>query len=68
MNNYYCYYSVLYRALELAVKHKTHVDTVLAFRQKYLQDLGLEETAKKFQQYTDKVNICTIMHVAYTMK
>ena len=29
-----------FRALELAIKHKTHVDTVLAFRQKYLQEFG----------------------------
>ena len=40
-----------FRALELAVKHKTHVDTVLAYRQKYLQDFGLEESDNVFLQY-----------------
>ena len=43
------------RALELAVKYKTHVDTVLAFRQKYLKELGCKETVTKLQQYSDKV-------------
>ena len=33
------------------MKHKTHVDTVLAFRQKYLQDFGLEESDNVFNQY-----------------
>ena len=46
---------MLSRALELAVKYKTHVDTVLAFRQKYLEDMGMEETVKKFKQYSEKV-------------
>lgn len=45
----------LSRALELAVKHKTHVDTVLAFRQKYLKDLNCEESLKKFKQYSQQV-------------
>lgn len=45
----------LSRALELAVKHKTHVDTVLAFRQKYLKDLNCEESLKKFKQYSLQV-------------
>lgn len=45
------------RALELAVKYKTHVDTVLAFRQKYLKELGCKETVTKLQQYSDKITI-----------
>ncbi|XP_015761944.1 PREDICTED: intraflagellar transport protein 80 homolog isoform X2 [Acropora digitifera] len=40
------------RALELAVKHKTHVDTVLAYRQKYLNNFGRIEKSKRFLQYT----------------
>ena len=48
--------SPLSRALELAVKHKTHVDTVLAFRQKYLKDLNCEESLKKFKQYSQQVS------------
>ncbi|KAM6961470.1 intraflagellar transport protein 80 homolog [Aplochiton taeniatus] len=43
------------RALELAVKHKTHVDTVLAYRQKFLQDFGKQETTKRFLQYAEGV-------------
>ncbi|XP_058274268.1 intraflagellar transport protein 80 homolog [Hemibagrus wyckioides] len=45
------------RALELAVKHKTHVDTVLAHRQKFLQDSGKEETNKRFLQYSEGVEV-----------
>ena len=45
------------RALELAVKHETHVDTVLAFRQKYLKDLNCEESLKKFKQYSQQFTV-----------
>ncbi|XP_013386357.1 intraflagellar transport protein 80 homolog isoform X2 [Lingula anatina] len=45
------------RALELAVKHKTHVDTVLAYRQKYLQVFDRTETDKRFEQYAKGVDI-----------
>ncbi|KAJ3590817.1 hypothetical protein NHX12_008765, partial [Muraenolepis orangiensis] len=43
-------------ALELALKHKTHVDTVLAFRDKYLQRFGRKESNKSFLQYADGVD------------
>mmetsp|Transcript_35722 Transcript_35722/g.63833 ORF Transcript_35722/g.63833 Transcript_35722/m.63833 type:complete len:770 (-) Transcript_35722:267-2576(-) len=36
------------RALQLAISHKTHIDTVLAFRQKYLQNFHKEETSENF--------------------
>lgn len=45
------------RALELAVKHKTHVDTVLAYRQKFLQTFGRKETNKRFLQYAEGVEV-----------
>ncbi|XP_029472943.1 intraflagellar transport protein 80 homolog isoform X1 [Rhinatrema bivittatum] len=45
------------RALELAVKHKTHVDTVLAFRQKYLEDFSKKETNQRFLQYAEGVEV-----------
>uniref|UniRef100_A0A8C4GIU6 Intraflagellar transport 80 homolog (Chlamydomonas) n=1 Tax=Dicentrarchus labrax TaxID=13489 RepID=A0A8C4GIU6_DICLA len=45
------------RALELAVKHKTHVDTVLAYRQKFLQKFGRKETNKRFVQYAEGVEV-----------
>ncbi|XP_014740018.1 PREDICTED: intraflagellar transport protein 80 homolog [Sturnus vulgaris] len=44
------------RALELAVKHRTHVDTVLAYRQKFLQDFGKKETNPRFLQYAQGVS------------
>lgn len=45
------------RALELAVKHKTHVDTVLAYRAKFLQKFGRKETNKRFLQYSEGVEV-----------
>ncbi|XP_030350764.1 intraflagellar transport protein 80 homolog isoform X2 [Strigops habroptila] len=45
------------RALELAVKHKTHVDTVLAYRQKFLEDFGRKETNKRFLQYAEGLEV-----------
>ncbi|XP_011480800.1 intraflagellar transport protein 80 homolog [Oryzias latipes] len=45
------------RALELAVKHKTHVDTVLAHREKFLQKFGKKETNKRFLHYSEGVDV-----------
>ncbi|XP_007886712.1 intraflagellar transport protein 80 homolog [Callorhinchus milii] len=45
------------RALELAVKHKTHVDTVLAYRQKVLDVFSKKETNKRFLQYAEGVEV-----------
>lgn len=39
------------RAIALAVKHQTHIDTVLAFRKKFLETIGHEENRKKFKQF-----------------
>ncbi|KAJ2996367.1 Intraflagellar transport protein 80 [Globomyces sp. JEL0801] len=44
-------------ALELAIKYKTHVDTVLYFRAKYLKALGRLEDNKRFLQYTQTVPV-----------
>uniref|UniRef100_W5L312 Intraflagellar transport 80 homolog (Chlamydomonas) n=1 Tax=Astyanax mexicanus TaxID=7994 RepID=W5L312_ASTMX len=44
-------------SLELAVKHKTHVDTVLAHRQKFLQVFSKKETNKRFLQYSEGVEV-----------
>lgn len=43
------------RALDLAVKHKTHIDTVLFLRQKYLQTINKEENNAKFLKLKDSV-------------
>ena len=45
------------RALDLAVKHKTHVDTVLAYRVKHLNRCDAEETLDKYTQYMKEVDI-----------
>ncbi|KAJ3195521.1 hypothetical protein HK101_011885 [Irineochytrium annulatum] len=42
-------------ALELAIKHKTHVDTVLYFRDKFLKKMSRRETIKQFLQYSQSV-------------
>lgn len=43
------------RALELALQHKTHVDTVLAYRQRYMKQLGKEEKEQKFIELSQSV-------------
>ncbi|BFZ00478.1 hypothetical protein BsWGS_03517 [Bradybaena similaris] len=45
------------RALELAVKHKTHVDTVLGHRQTFLARFDKPETNKRYLQYRVGVEI-----------
>lgn len=44
------------KALELAVKHKTHVDTVLFLRQKYLKTINKEENNNKYIKLKDSVS------------
>jgi len=46
-----------HRALELAVSNKTHVDTVLGYRQKYLEAFKKKETDPKFKKYFDEIEI-----------
>ncbi|XP_062068405.1 intraflagellar transport protein 80 homolog isoform X4 [Lepus europaeus] len=45
------------RALELAIKYKTHVDTVLAYRQKFLETFGKQETNKQYLQTAEGLQI-----------
>mmetsp|Transcript_12103 Transcript_12103/g.27941 ORF Transcript_12103/g.27941 Transcript_12103/m.27941 type:complete len:770 (-) Transcript_12103:166-2475(-) len=45
------------RALELAVQHRVHVDTVVAFRQRYLEQFERKETNKRFLQYGEGVTV-----------
>lgn len=40
------------RALEIAVNNKTHVDTVVAYRKRFLQMYQREETNEKFKQFS----------------
>jgi intraflagellar transport protein 80 len=43
------------RALALAMKHRSHVDTVLAYRSKYLQAFDRAETDKNYLQVSSQV-------------
>mmetsp|Transcript_23633 Transcript_23633/g.74274 ORF Transcript_23633/g.74274 Transcript_23633/m.74274 type:complete len:624 (-) Transcript_23633:291-2162(-) len=45
------------RALELAVRNKSHVDTVLGHRKKYLERFGRPEANPRFLQYAESVEI-----------
>ena len=50
------------RALKIAIKHKTHVDTVVAFRQKYLKDFGKNETDKLFLKCSEEVTLPALIY------
>lgn len=60
------------RALELAMKHKTHVDTVLYKRIKYLEKLGKKEPNKAFLSaqsgVSNNLNIILNTILNYIMK
>ncbi|ESO09780.1 hypothetical protein HELRODRAFT_158228 [Helobdella robusta] len=45
------------RALELSLKHKTHIDTVIGHRQQYLNKFGKKETNKYFIQNSEGVKV-----------
>jgi len=45
------------RALEIALKYKSHVDTVLGYREKFLKQFGKTESDPIFQQYSQQVTI-----------
>jgi intraflagellar transport protein 80 len=42
-------------ALDLAIQHKTHVDTVLAYRQRHLEQMNHIENNDKFNRYSQEV-------------
>jgi len=45
------------RALEIACDRRTHIDTVLAFRQKYLESFGKQESQEKFRQIGETIKV-----------
>ena len=45
------------RALEIAVNNKTHVDTVLLYRKRFLEQYGKEETNERFKQYSNGIEL-----------
>lgn len=44
-------------ALDLALKHQTHVDTVLAFRAQHLQQMKHVESHEQFKQWAGQVEV-----------
>ena len=50
-----CITIIFFRALDIAVKHKTHVDTVLGFRERYMKKCNKKESNKKFLQFAQGV-------------
>merc|ERR1712232_39712 len=44
-------------ALELAMKNQTHVDTVLAYRQRHLQQMKHVETNEQFKQWAQQIPV-----------
>lgn len=47
------------RALDIALKFRTHVDTVLAYRQRFLEQFNKRESDQQFIQYASQV--CTVI-------
>merc|ERR1711953_920484 len=44
-------------ALDLALKHQTHVDTVLAYRQQHMQQMKHVETNEQFKTWAQQVEV-----------
>lgn len=45
------------RALEIAIKFKSHVDTVLGYRHRYLDNFNRKEDNQRFRQYAESVAV-----------
>lgn len=45
------------KALEIAINNKTHIDTVIAYRQRFLEMQGKEETNEQFKQYASQIEV-----------
>lgn len=45
------------KALDIAINNKTHVDTVIAYRQRFLQQYAKEEDNEKFKQYSRDIEV-----------
>lgn len=67
--------SSLCRALDLSLQHKTHTDTVLLARQRYLKGLGREETDPRFKELATSVHsvlfsgsLCCVVQVTLDPK
>jgi intraflagellar transport protein 80 len=45
------------RALDIALKFRTHVDTVLGYRERFLQQFNKRESDSRFIQYASQVSV-----------
>ena len=45
------------RALEIATQNRTHIDTVIAYRQRWLQQHGKQESNDRFLQMGKEIAI-----------
>lgn len=45
------------RALDIAVQNKTHVDTVIAYRKRFLEQYSKQETNEKFLQFARDIEV-----------
>ena len=45
------------KALDIAINNKTHVDTVIAYRKKFLDQYGREEDNERFKQYARDIEV-----------
>ena len=45
------------RALDIALQNQTHVDTVLAYRQRFLQMQKKEEDNEKFRKFNQEFQV-----------
>ena len=51
------------RALDIALKFRTHVDTVLGYRQRFLEQFNKKESDQRFLQYASQVMLSLIFLV-----
>ncbi len=45
------------RALDIAIQNKSHVDTVIAYRKRFLTGQAKEEDIDKFKQYSRDLEV-----------
>ena len=45
------------RALEIAITQKTHVDTVIAYRRRFLEQYQKQETIPRFKELSSEIEV-----------
>lgn len=55
------------RALDIALKFKSHIDTVIAYRQLYLQEFKKKENLPRMLQFASQVPIYFLYSIASTI-